>query len=45
MKLILSLLAIAVLGGCATVSLDMPTRYGHVTAKTDGSNVLFGLEK
>ena len=45
MKLILSLLALAALGGCATVSLDLPTRYGHVTATTNGSAVLFGLKK
>lgn len=45
MKLILSLITIAAFSGCATVSLDLPTRYGRATLTTDGSAVLFGLTK
>lgn len=45
MKYLLAILTATALAGCATVSLDLPTRYGHVTATTNGNAVLFGFTK
>lgn len=44
-SLILSLLALAALSGCATITLDVPTKVGRATLTTDGSAVLFGFTK
>jgi hypothetical protein len=45
MKLILSLIAATVFSGCATLTLDVPTKVGRATLTTDGHAVLFGLSK
>ena len=45
MKLILSLITAAAFSGCATITLDVPTRIGRATITTDGHAVLFGLTK
>lgn len=45
MKYLLAILTATALAGCATITLDVPTRIGRATLTTDGSAVLFGLTK
>lgn len=45
MKLILSLITATALSGCATITLDVPTKVGRATLTTDGHAVLFGFKK
>lgn len=45
MKYLLAILAATALAGCATISLDVPTKVGRATLTTDGHAVLFGFKK
>ena len=38
-------LALFSLSGCVTLNADLPTKYGHFRASTDGSEILLGYKK
>jgi uncharacterized protein YceK len=44
MNLAIAFIALA-FSGCATITLDVPTKGGRATLTTDGHSVLFGLSK